>query len=121
MITTKQTISASVTSTDGTVIAYERTGQGRALILIDAAGHYREFTTFAGLIGLLAPRFTVYHYDRRGRGRSTDTQPYAVRVLLRWAARPARRSGRLADRTHGPARTADRAGRGPFGAARLHH
>jgi pimeloyl-ACP methyl ester carboxylesterase len=78
MITTKQTISAAATSTDGTVIAYERTGQGRALILIDAAGHYRELTSFAGLIGLLAQRFTVYHYDRRGRGRSTDSRPYAV-------------------------------------------
>jgi pimeloyl-ACP methyl ester carboxylesterase len=78
MITREQTISATVTSTDGTVIAYERTGQGRALILIDAAGHYREFTSFAGLIGLLAPTFAVYHYDRRGRGHSTDTQPYAV-------------------------------------------
>jgi pimeloyl-ACP methyl ester carboxylesterase len=74
----EHTTSATVTSTDGTVIAYERTGQGPALILIDAAGHYREFTSFAGLIYLLAPRFTVYHYDRRGRGRSTDTLPYAV-------------------------------------------
>ncbi len=72
------TTSATVTSMDGTVIAYERAGQGPALILIDAAGHYREFTSFAGLINLLAPRFTVYHYDRRGRGGSTDTQPYAV-------------------------------------------
>ena len=78
MIRTEQTTSATVTSTDGTVIAYERTGQGRALILIDAAGHYRDFSSFAGLIGLLAQRFTVYHYDRRGRGHSTDTQPYAV-------------------------------------------
>ena len=78
MITMQHTASAAVTSTDGTVIAYERTGQGPALILIDAAGHYREFTSFGGLIDLLAPKFTVYHYDRRGRGRSTDTQPYAV-------------------------------------------
>ncbi|HEX5967479.1 MAG TPA: alpha/beta hydrolase [Intrasporangium sp.] len=72
------TSGATVTSRDGTVIAYERTGQGPALILVDAAGHYREFTSFAGLIELLAPEFTVYHYDRRGRGASTDTQPYAV-------------------------------------------
>jgi pimeloyl-ACP methyl ester carboxylesterase len=72
------TTGATVTSMDGTVIAYEWAGQGLALILIDAAGHYREFTSFAGLINLLAPRFTVYHYDRRGRGGSTDTQPYAV-------------------------------------------
>ena len=48
------------------------------MILIDAAGHYRGFTSFAGLIDLLASRLTVYHYDRRGRGSSTDTQPYAV-------------------------------------------
>jgi pimeloyl-ACP methyl ester carboxylesterase len=72
------TTSATVISTDETVIAYERTGHGPALILIDAAGHYRAFTSFAGLIDLLASAFTVYHYDRRGRGRSTDTQPYAV-------------------------------------------
>lgn len=78
MITREQTISATVTSRDGTVIAYERTGQGPALILIDAAGHYREFTSFADLIGLLASEFAVYHYDRRGRGGSTDIQPYAV-------------------------------------------
>jgi pimeloyl-ACP methyl ester carboxylesterase len=79
LITMEHTASATVTSPDGTVIAYERTGHGPALILIDAAGHYREFTSFGGLIDLLAPKFTVYHYDRRGRGRSTDTQPYAVR------------------------------------------
>jgi pimeloyl-ACP methyl ester carboxylesterase len=70
--------SATVTSADGTVIAYERIGQGPALILIDAAGHYRGFTSFAGLIDLLAPKFSIYHYDRRGRGSSTDTQPHAV-------------------------------------------
>jgi len=56
---------ATVTSTDETVIAYERTGHGPALILIDAAGHYRGFSSFAGLIDLLASVFTVYHYDRQ--------------------------------------------------------
>lgn len=74
----KSAINANVASRDGTVIAYERTGQGPALILVDAAGHYREFTSFTGLIGLLAREFTVFHYDRRGRGASTDTLPYAV-------------------------------------------
>ena len=78
MITMEHTTSATVTSMDGTVIAYEQTGQGPALILIDAAGHYRGFTSFAGLIDLLTSTLTVYHYDRRGRGSSTDTQPYAV-------------------------------------------
>jgi pimeloyl-ACP methyl ester carboxylesterase len=74
----RHTSNATATSRDGTIIAYERTGQGPALILVHAAGHYRGFTSFGGLIDLLAPEFTVYHYDRRGRGASTDTQPYAV-------------------------------------------
>jgi pimeloyl-ACP methyl ester carboxylesterase len=78
VITMEHATSATVMSTDGTVIAYERIGQGPALILIDAAGHYREFTSFAGLIDRLARESTVYHYDRRGRGSSTDTQPYTV-------------------------------------------
>jgi pimeloyl-ACP methyl ester carboxylesterase len=65
-------------SKDGTEIAFERQGSGPALILVDAAGHYRAFSSFDGLIGLLAADFTVYHYDRRGRGGSTDTAPYAV-------------------------------------------
>jgi pimeloyl-ACP methyl ester carboxylesterase len=67
-----------VTSKDGTSIAYQRAGTGPALILIDAAGHYRELSSFGGLIGLLAADFTVYRYDRRGRGDSTDVAPYAV-------------------------------------------
>jgi pimeloyl-ACP methyl ester carboxylesterase len=65
-------------SRDGTQIAFERSGDGPALILVDAAGHYRRFSSFGGLIGLLTPHFTVYHYDRRGRGDSSDTGPYAV-------------------------------------------
>jgi pimeloyl-ACP methyl ester carboxylesterase len=70
--------SRTVTSKDGTSIAYEVAGTGPALILVDAAGHYREFSSFDGLVGLLATDFTVYHYDRRGRGGSTDTAPFAV-------------------------------------------
>lgn len=66
-----------VRSQDGTRIAFERVGSGPALILVDAAGHYRGLSSFTGLIGLLAADFTVYHYDRRGRGASTDTSPYA--------------------------------------------
>ena len=68
---------ASVTSRDGTLIAYERSGVGSPLILVDAAGHYRRFSSFDRLVGLLAADFTVYHYDRRGRGDSGDTAPYA--------------------------------------------
>ena len=78
MTSSDLTTSRTVTSKDGTSIAYEQFGSGPALILVDAAGHYRAFSSFGGLIGLLAPDFTVYHYDRRGRGGSTDTAPYAV-------------------------------------------
>lgn len=78
MITPEQMTGRTVTSKDGTSLAYERAGAGPALILIDAAGHYRELSSFGGLIGPLAADFTVYHYDRRGRGDSTDVAPYAV-------------------------------------------
>jgi pimeloyl-ACP methyl ester carboxylesterase len=70
--------SGMVASTDGTAIAYQRVGAGPVLILVDCAGHYREFSSFDGLEGLLARHFTVYQYDRRGRGDSGDTPPYAV-------------------------------------------
>jgi pimeloyl-ACP methyl ester carboxylesterase len=64
-------------SRDGTAIAYERSGQGPALILVDGALCSRAFGPMPKLAPLLAPRFTVYVYDRRGRGESGDTQPYA--------------------------------------------
>jgi pimeloyl-ACP methyl ester carboxylesterase len=67
-----------VTSSDGTSIAFERSGSGPALIAVDAAGSYRDFRPLPAPVELLAPHFTVYLYDRRGRGASTDTQPYAV-------------------------------------------
>ncbi len=66
-----------VLSADGTRIAFERAGDGPALILVEPAGHYRALSAVAGLVPLLAGRFTVYTYDRRGRGDSTDTLPYA--------------------------------------------
>jgi pimeloyl-ACP methyl ester carboxylesterase len=67
-----------VTSADGTSIAFERSGAGPALIAVDAAGSYRGFRPFPPPVKLLAEHFTVYVYDRRGRGASTDTQPYAI-------------------------------------------
>jgi pimeloyl-ACP methyl ester carboxylesterase len=68
----------SVISKDGTSIAYSTTGEGPALILIDGATGFRAFGVGTALAPLLAPHFTVYSYDRRGRGESGDTQPYAV-------------------------------------------
>lgn len=68
-----------VRSRDGTEIAYESTGQGPTLILVAGAFSDRTART-AGtpLAALLASRFTAISYDRRGRGDSTDTAPYAV-------------------------------------------
>jgi pimeloyl-ACP methyl ester carboxylesterase len=67
-----------VTSRDGTRIAFERAGEGPALVLVDGALCFRRFGPMGPLAELLAPHFTVYRYDRRGRGDSGDTQPYAV-------------------------------------------
>src|ERR1700694_2845743 len=68
----------TVTSQDGTSIAYSQVGQGPALILVDGALCYRQFGPSQDLAAKLAPHFTVITYDRRGRGESGDTQPYAV-------------------------------------------
>src|SRR5688572_2785827 len=69
----------NVISKDGTTIACEQTGKGPALILVSGAFMHRVMDPgTAQLAELLAPHFTVYYYDRRGRGESTDTQPYAV-------------------------------------------
>lgn len=67
-----------VTSRDGTRIGFTRAGQGPALILVDGAMCFRQFGPMEGLAALLNQQFTVYTYDRRGRGESGDTQPYAV-------------------------------------------
>ncbi len=68
----------TVTSKDGTKIAYDKKGQGPALILIDGALCYRGFGPMPGLADLLAPNFTVYTYDRRGRGESSNGKPYSL-------------------------------------------
>src|SRR6266571_287442 len=67
-----------VTSSDGTSIAFERVGAGPAVILVDAAGNFRGFSPMPQLADALAPDFTTFTYDRRGKGASTDTLPYAV-------------------------------------------
>jgi pimeloyl-ACP methyl ester carboxylesterase len=69
----------TVTSKDGTRIAYDVYGQGPAVILVDGATASRAFGGSAALAQRLAREgFTVYAYDRRGRNESGDTQPYAV-------------------------------------------
>ena len=65
-----------IRSSDGTSIAYEKTGEGPALIIIGGSlGDHRFYVPMAREF---ARRFTVYNFDRRGRGQSTDTQPYVV-------------------------------------------
>lgn len=66
----------TVTSKDGTSIAFDRTGTGPGLILV--GGALSERSAWVPVAELLAPAFTVTAYDRRGRGDSGDTAPYAV-------------------------------------------
>jgi pimeloyl-ACP methyl ester carboxylesterase len=68
----------TVTSADGTTIAYDRLGAGPPLVLVGGAFSYRRYRGQVKLAELLAGHFTVYSYDRRGRGDSGDTGPYAV-------------------------------------------
>ena len=78
----------TVISRDGTTIAYDVAGarggptlpekSGPPLILVDGALCHRAFGPATKLAAALAPQFTVYTYDRRGRGESGDTPPYAV-------------------------------------------
>jgi pimeloyl-ACP methyl ester carboxylesterase len=65
------------TSHDGTPIAYETIGTGPALVLVDGALCSREFGPCRSLAEHLQERFTVTFYDRRGRGESGNTAPYA--------------------------------------------
>jgi pimeloyl-ACP methyl ester carboxylesterase len=69
---------STVTSRDGTTIAYSRAGSGPALILVDGALCSRAFGPMPGYAKLLADQFTVYWYDRRGRGESGDAATYAI-------------------------------------------
>jgi pimeloyl-ACP methyl ester carboxylesterase len=67
-----------VTSADGTRIAFSRYGAGPAIILVHGTFTDRTHPTLSGVAAALAPWFTVVNYDRRGRGDSGNTEPYAV-------------------------------------------
>jgi pimeloyl-ACP methyl ester carboxylesterase len=72
-------IEDTVRSTDGTAIAYTRTGEGPPVIFVAGATQYRAISgTESELSASLSSRFSVITYDRRGRGESGDTAPYAV-------------------------------------------
>ena len=71
----------TVSSKDGTTIAFDQSGTGPALILVGGMFEQRAMdsaTAQLAALPLLAQHFSVFHYDRRGRGDSTDTQPYAL-------------------------------------------
>lgn len=68
----------TVRSKDSTIIAFDQVGEGAPVILVGGALGVRKHPMVGELAGLLAPHFTVINYDRRGRGDSGDTLPYAV-------------------------------------------
>ncbi len=70
---------SAVTSKDGTKIAFDKVGSGPAVILVNGAMAYRRAfdPTLEQLAELLGKQFTVYDYDRRGRGESGDTRPFS--------------------------------------------
>jgi pimeloyl-ACP methyl ester carboxylesterase len=72
----KEVTVRTITSKDGTKITYEQSGKGPAVILVGGALAARADHT--ELAQLLSSDFTVYNFDRRGRGDSADTKPYAV-------------------------------------------
>src|SRR5262249_51525009 len=74
----QSTVVNQVVSKDGTAIAFDRIGNGPPVILVDGALCHRGMGPSRPLAKLLAHQFTVFIYDRRGRGQSGDTSPYAM-------------------------------------------
>ncbi len=66
----------TVQSADGTTIAFDRSGAGPALVLV--VGAFSDRSSTKSLAAALGSSFTVYEYDRRGRGGSDEKGPYAV-------------------------------------------
>ena len=70
--------SGTVTSADGTVIVFDQSGEGPAVVLVPGALMGRADPVMSGMAAGLSRWFSVFSYDRRGRGDSGDTRPYAV-------------------------------------------
>jgi pimeloyl-ACP methyl ester carboxylesterase len=66
----------TVTSADGTTIAYERTGSGPPLVLVHGAALDHSYWELSDLHPELAEHYTVYAIERRGRGGSGDAEAY---------------------------------------------
>ena len=69
-------ISEFVTSSDGTAIAYTRSGTGPAIVIV--SGMLNDRRKLQGLAQALSMDFTVFHFDRRGRGESADCGTYSI-------------------------------------------
>ncbi|MFB6725067.1 alpha/beta fold hydrolase [Kribbella sp. NPDC056345] len=88
---------STVKSADGTTISYDVYGEGQPLIIVDGAtAHSAVNPLNAETAKLLSDQFRTYVYDRRGRGQSSDTAPYAIQreiedlaALIEDAGRPA--------------------------------
>src|SRR2546430_3569576 len=76
MVNKRGSTMRTVISKDGTPIAFDQSGRGQAIILV--AGATATRLAAISVAAALAPHFTVFAYDRRGRGDSGDTAPYAV-------------------------------------------
>src|SRR5260221_8202043 len=74
----KEFLMEKVIGKDATAIAFDQSGEGAAIILVGGAFTVRSQPTMVQLAALLAEHFTVFNYDRRGRGESGDTPPYSV-------------------------------------------
>jgi pimeloyl-ACP methyl ester carboxylesterase len=81
----------TVTSADGATIAYEWSGSGPALVIVNGALSAKE--SGALLVPLLQDDFTLYRYDRRGRGDSSDSDAYAPELEVQDLAAVARATG----------------------------
>ncbi|MFG2055312.1 alpha/beta fold hydrolase [Micromonospora sp. NPDC048930] len=81
----------TVRSADGTTIAYETAGEGPPIVLV--GGAFNDRGTVRPLAAALTSDFTVYGYDRRGRGDSGDTGPYAVQREIEDVAALIERAG----------------------------
>ena len=93
---------ARVASKDGSQIGFTKVGNGPALVIVSGALAHRGLNGDTALVRKLTDNFSVYTYDRRGRGESGDTKPYAVdreiETLRRSSITPAGRPTSLACR-----------------------
>ncbi|MBB6349552.1 pimeloyl-ACP methyl ester carboxylesterase [Nonomuraea muscovyensis] len=71
-------VAGEVTSADGTPIAFHRSGTGPPLVLVHGAFTGKDHPTLREVAVALSPWFSVYNYDRRGRGGSGDTPPHTA-------------------------------------------